>query len=76
RTAHAQAVEGALRESAVALGYLKPRCVATTPLGERLLYWGDETAIRQDSHWVRGYSMAGLTPELRLPAGPRGIALE
>ena len=31
-------MEAALRESAVALGYLKPRCVATTPLGERLPY--------------------------------------
>ena len=33
------------------------------------IYWGDETAIRQDAHWVRGYSPAGLTPEMRLPAG-------
>lgn len=36
------------------------------------IYWGDETAIRQDSHWVRGYSMAGVTPELRFPAGRHG----
>lgn len=33
------------------------------------IYWADETAIRQDAHWVRGYSPAGLTPEMRLPAG-------
>ena len=33
---------------------------------------GDETATRQDSHWARGYSMAGLTPELRQPAGCHG----
>ena len=36
------------------------------------IYWGDESAIRQDSHWVRGYSMVGVTPELPLPAGRRG----
>lgn len=36
------------------------------------IYWGDETAIRQDSHWVRGYSMVGGTPEFRLPAGRYG----
>lgn len=36
RAAHAQTAEAALRESAVALGYLKARCVTTTPLGERL----------------------------------------
>ena len=29
-------MEAALREGAVAVGYLKARCVATTPLGERL----------------------------------------
>lgn len=36
------------------------------------IYWADETAVRQDSNWVRGYSMAGLTPELRLPAARLG----
>jgi len=33
-------VEAALRESAVAVGYLKARCLATTPLAERLLTAG------------------------------------
>jgi transposase len=33
------------------------------------IYWGDETAVRQDGHWVRGYAPAGMTPELRMPAG-------
>jgi transposase len=35
------------------------------------IYWADETAIRQDTHWVRGYAPAGLTPEMRIPAGRR-----
>ena len=29
-------MDAALRKSAVAVGYIKARCVATTPLGERL----------------------------------------
>lgn len=33
------------------------------------IYWADETAIRQDAHWVRGYAPAGMTPELRIPTG-------
>ncbi|THF60400.1 IS630 family transposase [Pseudothauera rhizosphaerae] len=33
------------------------------------IYWADETAIRQDTHWVRGYAPAGVTPEMRIPAG-------
>ena len=33
------------------------------------IYWADETAIRQDATWVRGYAPAGVTPELALPAG-------
>ena len=49
-----------------------PKIVARAKTEDAEIYWGDETAIRQDSHWVRGYSMAGLTPELRLPAGRHG----
>lgn len=33
------------------------------------IYWADETAIRQDTNWVRGYAPAGVTPEMRIPAG-------
>ena len=29
------------------------------------IYWGDETAVRQDTAWVRGFAPAGHTPELR-----------
>lgn len=49
-----------------------PKIVARAKTEDAEIYWGDETAIRQDSNWVRGYSMAGLTPELRLPAGRHG----
>ncbi|HNO73993.1 MAG TPA: IS630 family transposase [Accumulibacter sp.] len=29
------------------------------------IYWADETAIRQDTAWVRGYAPAGQTPVLK-----------
>ena len=29
-----------------------------------LVHWADETAIRQDTAWVRGYAPAGCTPTL------------
>jgi len=50
-----------------------PKIVARAKTENAEIYWGNETAIRQDSNWVRGYSMAGLTPELRLPAGRHGL---
>ncbi|MEX8512027.1 MAG: IS630 family transposase [Leptothrix ochracea] len=28
------------------------------------IYWADETAIRQDTAWIRGYAPSGQTPEL------------
>lgn len=49
-----------------------PRIAARAKAEDAEIYWGDETAIRQDSNWVRGYSVAGLTPELRLPGARRG----
>ena len=32
------------------------------------IYWGDETAVKEDSNWVRGYAPAGQTPILTTPA--------
>lgn len=46
-----------------------PRIAARAKTEGGEIYWADETAIRQDAHWVRGYSPAGFTPEMRLPAG-------
>ena len=39
------------------------------------IYWGDETAVRQDAAWLRGYAPAGQTPVL--PHSPRrhGISM-
>ncbi len=49
-----------------------PKIVRRAQAEDAEIYWGDETAIRQDSYWIRGYSMAGITPELRWPAGRHG----
>lgn len=32
------------------------------------IYWGDETAVKEDANWVRGYAPAGQTPVLSTPA--------
>ena len=33
-----------------------------------MIYWGDETAVKEDAHWVRGYAPRGQTPVLEPPA--------
>jgi transposase len=35
--------------------------------GGRIM-WGDETAVKEDAHWVRGFSPPGKTPVLKLRA--------
>lgn len=32
------------------------------------IYWADETAVKEDSNWVRGYAPVGKTPVLTLSA--------
>lgn len=49
-----------------------PKMVTRAKAENAEIYWGDEAALRQDSHWVRGDSMAGMTPQLRLPGGRHG----
>lgn len=31
------------------------------------IYWGDETAVKEDANWVRGYAPRGKTPVLSTP---------
>lgn len=37
--------------------------------------WADETAVKQDGHWLRGYAPAGQTPVLALSARWRSISM-
>src|SRR5690606_10428066 len=64
RTADAKAVEAALRQSAVALGYLKAHCVATTPLAERL---PPGRPGRTTAHWYREPHPGGTARSARHP---------
>jgi transposase len=40
-----------------------------------IIYWGDETAVSQDGHWVRGYAPAGQTPVLATPSKRHGLTM-
>lgn len=40
-----------------------------------LIYWGDETAVVQDGHWVRGYAPAGQTPVLEQSSKRYGLTM-
>lgn len=39
------------------------------------IYWSDETAVKQDGHWLRGYAPAGQTPVLALSARWSSISM-
>jgi len=39
-----------------------PKIAARAKAEGAEIYWGDETAIKQDTAWVRGYAPAGKTP--------------
>jgi transposase len=39
------------------------------------IYWADETAVKQDGHWVRGYAPAGETPVLTMSARWSSISM-
>lgn len=40
-----------------------------------IIYWGDETAVVQDGHWVRGYAPVGKTPVLTAPSKHYGLTM-
>lgn len=40
-----------------------------------VIYWGDETAVAQDGHWLRGYATAGQTPVLAAPSKRLGLTM-
>lgn len=50
------------------LGETYPQIAARAKAEGGILYWGDETAVKEDAHWVRGFAPAGRTPVLDTPA--------
>lgn len=39
------------------------------------IYWGDETAVAEEGHWLRGYAPAGQTPVLVAPSKRHGLSM-
>ena len=52
-----------------------PTILARAKAEKALIYWGDETAVVEDGHWVRGYAPQGKTPVLATPGRRSGLAL-
>jgi transposase len=44
-----------------------PGVVARAKEQGAMIYWGDETAVKEDANWVRGYAPRGKTPVLATP---------
>jgi hypothetical protein len=40
-----------------------------------IIYWGDETAVAEDGHWIRGYAPKGQTPVLEAMTKRHGLAM-
>ena len=40
-----------------------------------MIYWGDETAVKEDAHWVRGDAPKGQTPALTVPARWQSLSM-
>lgn len=52
-----------------------PAILARSKAEKALIYWGDETAVVEDGHWLRGYAPTGKTPVLATPSRRSGLAL-
>lgn len=44
-----------------------PALVAKARIEGAVIYFGDETAVKEDANWVRGYAPRGQTPGLAIP---------
>lgn len=44
-----------------------PEVLARARVEGATIVWGDETAVKEDSNWVRGYAPRGKAPELKTP---------
>lgn len=50
--------------------------MSKTKQEDGIVYWADETAVAQDSHWVRGYAPAGNAPVLAAISSKGLVRLE
>lgn len=44
-----------------------PQIVTRAKAEAATILWGDETAVKEDTHWIRGYAPKGQTPVLKTP---------
>lgn len=44
-----------------------PQVLARAKAENATILWGDETAVKEDTHWIRGYAPKGQTPVLKTP---------
>lgn len=49
------------------LAHTYPALVARAKAEGGTILWGDETAVKEDTHWIRGYAPKGRTPVLKTP---------
>jgi transposase len=52
-----------------------PALVARAKAEGALIYWGDETAVKEDANWIRGYAPQGKTPVLAMPTRWRKLSM-
>jgi transposase len=52
-----------------------PAIAARAKAEDAQIYWGDETAVAEDGHWIRGYAPAGQTPVLAAPSKRHGLTM-
>lgn len=52
-----------------------PALAARAQAAGALIYWGDETAVKEDANWIRGYAPQGKTPVLATPTRWRKLSM-
>lgn len=52
-----------------------PAIAARAKAQKAIIYWGDETAVAEDGHWIRGYAPMGKTPVLSTPSKRHGLTM-
>jgi transposase len=52
-----------------------PAIAARAKAEKAVIYWGDETAVAEDGHWIRGYAPMGKTPVLAAPSKRHGLTM-
>ncbi|QJD29413.1 IS630 family transposase [Methylococcus geothermalis] len=52
-----------------------PAIAARAKAEGAVIYWGDETAVAEDGHWLRGDAPVGQTPVLAAPSKRHGLSM-